>query len=108
MMAALSRAMSGVWTRNAAPSTPARVASAASCFERCDELRPAIRIAGIVQRVHADDDVGCADDFGPAERKREHDRVPRRHVGGRNPGRSEIAIARDSVVRRQRRAADCP
>ena len=63
------------------PSTPARVARVASDSNACDEFRPAVRIAGVVERVHADDDVAGAEHLGPAEREREKDRVSRRHVG---------------------------
>ena len=75
-------------------------------LERGDELGPAVGIAGVVERVHADDDIVRAEHFGPAERQRQEDGVARRHVGRRDVGRGQVAVARHRNVGRQRRAAD--
>ena len=67
-------------------------------------------IAGVVERVDADDDVARAEDFGPAERQREEDRVARRHVGRRNVvrrrdrGRAAPAPSPTSATSRRSRA----
>ena len=53
-------------------------------LEGGDELRTAIRIARVIERVHADDDVVRAEHLGPAERQRQEDGVARRHVGRRD------------------------
>ena len=52
-------------------------------LERRDELRPAVGIAGVVDRVHADEQVGRAHHFSIAERQRQKHRVAGRHVGDR-------------------------
>ena len=57
MMSAFVRSMSGAWIVSGRPSTPARVASAASCSNARDELRAAVGIARVVERVDADDDL---------------------------------------------------
>ena len=53
-------------------------------LERLEVLRPAVRVAGVVERVDAEDDGLGADHFRPAERQRQEDGVARRHVRGRN------------------------
>src|SRR5215471_16504319 len=77
-------------------------------FERLYELRAAVRIARVVDRVDADEDVHGTHDLRPSEREREKDRVPRRNIRGRDISSREIAIARDIGVRGQRGAADGP
>src|SRR5439155_22841429 len=74
-------------------------------LERADEFGPAIGIPGVVERVHADDDVVRAEDLGPSQREREKDRVSRRDVGRGDVALVKIPIARDRDVRRERRAA---
>src|SRR5882672_2339352 len=49
-------------------------------LERGEELRPAVGIAGVVERVHADEEVVRAEDLGPAKRERQEDRVARGHI----------------------------
>src|SRR5438132_754601 len=53
-------------------------------LERRNVFGPAVGIAGVVERVHADEDVACAEHFSPSERERQKYRVPRRDVGRRN------------------------
>ena len=77
-------------------------------LEGGDELGPAVGIAGVVERVDADHDVVRAEHFGPSHRERQEDRVARRHVGGRDRLRVEVASARDVEVRGERRSADRP
>ena len=110
-MSALLIAMSGVWTRNRTPSTPARVARLAKRLECADELRPAVGIAGVVQRIDTDHEVARIDDLGPAQRKRQQDRVARGHIRVWNPIANlalRIPVARDAFVGRQRRPTDRP
>src|SRR5467141_4522512 len=47
-------------------------------------LRPAIGVAAVVERVHADEEVVRLQRFRPGEREAEEDRVARRDVGQRN------------------------
>ena len=64
-------------------------------------------IARVVERVDADDEIARAEHFGPAERERQKNRVPRRHVRGRNVRLAERSRSRGTVdVRCQRRSAD--
>ncbi len=73
-------------------------------LERRDELGTTIRIARIVDRVHADDDPIGFEHLGPREREREEHRVARRHVGRRY---SRAAVLRHFDRRiRERRAAE--
>ena len=77
-------------------------------LEGLDELGPAIGIAGLVERVHADEDVLGAQRLGPGERVAEKDGVARGHVGDRNAGADGLvapALGHRDVVG-QRRAAD--
>src|SRR6185369_13483581 len=55
-------------------------------LERAREFGPAVRIAGIVERVDADDEIVRPDDFGPSEGEGEKDRIARRNIGRRDPG----------------------
>ena len=74
----------------------------AHLFESMNELGPAIRIAGVIERVDADVDVVGFEHFGPCQRERKKDRVARRHVGDRNPaahGRFVAALGNGDVVR---------
>ena len=66
MISAFDRRSSGARIRSGRPSTPARVASAASALERLEVLRTAVRVAGVVERVDAEDDRLRADHFRPA------------------------------------------
>ena len=63
-------------------------------LERLDELRPAVGIAGVVEGVHADDDVRRAEGFGPGQRERQEHGVARRHVGRRDAGVVDGAVLR--------------
>ena len=98
--------MSGVWTWKRVALDAGACREIRERFERAHELGTAIGIAGVVERVHANDDVVGAEHFGPAERERQEDRVARGHVRRRNVGRRKIAIARDVDIRRQRRSAE--
>jgi hypothetical protein len=49
-----------------------------------DVLGPAVGIAAVVEGVGPKEDVPGAEGFGPREREGEEDRVPGRHVGGRD------------------------
>ena len=53
-------------------------------LERFDVLRPAIRVAGVVDRVDADEDVSCAENLGIGEGKAQEDRVSGWNVGDGN------------------------
>lgn len=50
-------------------------------LEGLNELRPAIRIPGVIHRIHSDEDVPGSDGLRVGERKGEEDGVPRRDVG---------------------------
>ena len=75
-------------------------------LERGDELGTAVRIPGVVERVHADDDVVGAEDFGPAKRQREEHGVPRGDVGRGDVVRIDRPVLGHRRVGRQRRAAE--
>ena len=60
-------------------------------FKRRDELRPAIRIAAVIERVDADEDIGRVKHFRARERVREKNGVSRRHISDRNAGRDFFA-----------------
>ena len=53
-------------------------------FERRDELRPAVGIARIIQRIDPDEQVARARRLRPAEREAEEDRIARRDIGDGN------------------------
>ena len=55
-------------------------------FEGGDVLRPAVRVAGIVDGVDADEDIAAIERFGQGQRQREHDGVACRYVGRWNAG----------------------
>src|SRR5690349_15909740 len=50
-------------------------------LERVDEFGAAIGIAGVIERVHADEDAGAFEDLGPCEGEGEKDRVAGRDIG---------------------------
>ena len=74
-------------------------------LERLDELRPAIGISRIVERIDADEDVVRAQHFRPRQRQRQHHRVARGHVGRRDGIRIGSAL-RHLAVAEQRRSAE--
>src|SRR5437870_5380805 len=53
-------------------------------FKEHDELRPAIGIAAVIDRVDAEKNVSCAFHLGPGKRVGEKDGVPCRHVSDRD------------------------
>jgi len=73
-------------------------------LERRDELRPAVGIARIIERVDADEDVARAARLGEAEGEAQEDGVARRDVGHRNA--LAHARLRHRDVAGQRRAAE--
>ena len=56
-------------------------------FESLEELGTAIGIAGIIEGIHADEDIGGIEHFGPREREGKKNRVARGDVGNRNLAR---------------------
>lgn len=56
-------------------------------LEGVDEFGAAIGIAGIIEGVDSDEDIGRAEDFGPGECEREEDGVAGGDVGDGNAGR---------------------
>ncbi len=83
-------------------------------FKGLHELGAAIRIAGVVDRVDAAEQVGGADHLRPSQRQRQHDGVARRDVGDRDivgHGRQAFGIGvgvqrHVDGVAGERRAAD--
>src|SRR5467141_1681283 len=73
-------------------------------------LRPAVRVAAVVERVHADEEIVRLQRFRPGEREAEEDRVARRDVGRRNRLRlrreQPRAVLRHLHVGSERRAAE--
>ena len=77
-------------------------------LERRDELGPAVGIAGVVERVDADDDVASRRALRPS-RARATGRsccAPARRWTGMSC-RRRVAILRDGAVADERRAAEC-
>ncbi len=76
-------------------------------FEGVDEFRPAIRIAGVVDCVHSDEDIGRIGNFGVSKCKGEKNRVAGRHISDRytSSGRSVAVAFRHCNVRGQSGAA---
>jgi hypothetical protein len=63
----------------------ARFGSTVYCqLKCCDEFWSAVGITGVIDSVHADENVLCADRFRPAYRKCQHDNIPRRYIGDRD------------------------
>ncbi len=74
-------------------------------LECLDELRTAIGISRVVERVDADEDVVGAEHFRPCERERQHHGIARRHVGRRNRIRDRPAL-RHLAIAEQGRSAE--
>ncbi len=106
MMPAFDSAMSGVWMRTCAPSTPALRGEGRHRLERRNERGPAVGVARVVDGVDADDQVARADAFRPRQGQRQKDRVARRHVGRRDAGSVERAVLRHAACPDQRRSAE--
>ncbi|MNT25580.1 hypothetical protein D3C72_1611040 [compost metagenome] len=68
-------------------------------------LGAAVRIAGVVHGVGAEEQVAAADRLGPAQGQRQHDRVAGRHVGNRNAAGGAVGRHVEGVVG-QRGAAE--
>ena len=80
-------------------------------LELLDERRSTIRIARVVHRVRADEDVAGPAHLRQTQGEAQEDGVAGRHVGDRNAIPSHLAIRRrirlgDVDVRGQRRATD--
>jgi hypothetical protein len=69
---------------NASTLDPGFGADVGERFEKRDELRPAIGITAVIDRVCADENVSGRNRFRPGERVREKNCVPRRNIGRRN------------------------
>ena len=67
------------------PSTPALRRQVGHALEGRDVFRAAIRIAGVVDRVDADEDVAGLQRLGPGQREGQEHGVARRHVGDGMP-----------------------
>src|SRR5262249_47360105 len=66
-------------------------------LERGDEFRSTIRIAAVVDRVHADHDLVRVENLGPRERETQEYGVARGHVRDRDAGAAALGD-RDSRV----------
>ncbi len=53
-------------------------------FEGLEERRAAVGVAGVVDGVGADEQIGGADNFGQTQQQGEHDGIAGRHIGDRN------------------------
>ena len=58
-MSAFDSAMSGVWMRQRPAFDAGPRRQPRQLLERANELGPAVRVAGVVERVDADEDVGA-------------------------------------------------
>ena len=85
MMSAFDSVMSGASITTAPPSMPRFVASAASAWNAAMYSGPAIRIAGIVDCIDADDDLVGDDDLGQRQTEAQEHRVTRGNVRDRDP-----------------------
>ena len=108
MISAFVSRSSGAWIASRPPSTPAARREVRHPLERLEVLRPAVGIARIVERVHADEDVVRTGRLREGEREGEEDRVARRHVGDRDPAADLLRarVLRHRDVRGERRAAE--
>ena len=77
-------------------------------FKQRDKFRPAIRITAVIDRVHAEKNVGGADHFRPGEGVRQKNRVPGRYVSDRNSPADFFfrTPLRDIDIGRERRPKD--
>src|SRR5829696_6298954 len=75
-------------------------------FERLQEFRTAIRISGVIERVHANHDRLRAAHLRERHREREEYGVPRGDVGRRNGAFVERPIFRNRAVADERGAAE--
>nr|WP_258868878.1 hypothetical protein [Alkalilimnicola ehrlichii] len=73
-------------------------------FKGFDERRPAVRVAGVVDRVDADEDIPGADNFRIAQRQGEKHGVACRYVGDRYA--RFLLIGNGEVEIGQRRSAE--
>ena len=73
-----------------------------------DELGTAVGIARVVERVHADEDVGRFQHLGPRQRERKEDGVARRDVGDGNAVRPSRRRSRPSGTAMSSVSADPP
>src|ERR1700730_11037792 len=75
-------------------------------FESCYELRPAIGIAAVIDRVHTDKNVAHVENFRPGKGVAEKTRVTRGTVGERNVVLFARSSLRDGNLIGQCRAAE--
>src|SRR5205085_487599 len=75
-------------------------------LEGGDVLGPAVRVAGVVEGVDADEKVARVEDFSPAERERKKDGVSRGYVGRRNVRGGDGTILRNRNIARQGRTTE--
>src|ERR1035438_8481275 len=58
-----------------------------------DKLRPAVRVARVVQRVYANENVARAQHLSPSQRKRQENRIARRYIRNGNAVRHIVCRA---------------
>jgi hypothetical protein len=75
-------------------------------LERAKILGATVGIAGVIQRIHTNDDGLRADHFRPGKRQRQKHGVPRGHIGGRDVAGVQRPVLRNDAIAHQRRAAD--
>src|SRR5579871_691012 len=75
-----------------------------------DVFEAAIGIAGVIERIHSNEDAGRAEYLRPRERKRKKDGVARGHIGDRNTATHlrEFAVFGHFDVAGERRATENP
>ncbi len=79
MISALVRSIRGVRIRSGSAALHAFArGEIGHARKRVDELRAAVRVAGVIDGIHADEDVVRLQDFGPGQRKSEEDGIARR------------------------------
>ncbi len=75
--------------------------------ESLNKLRPAIRIARIINRIHANEDIRSVADFRVRQRERQKNGVARRNISDGNTGGhgAFLTVFRNLNLRRQGRSA---
>ncbi len=68
-----------------APFDPGLGRQVGHLLERRDVLRPAVRVAAVIKRVHSDEHIAGSERLRPRQREGKEHRVTGRHVSDRDP-----------------------